>query len=80
MGWVVSLTDFALFLRLKIFGPWTILAPLILIPVNLSGNIIRNLTNAKEIISNEIDSLSISNIEDGSQRYDTMKIRTIGYI
>ncbi|KAG1354173.1 calcium permeable stress-gated cation channel 1 [Cocos nucifera] len=64
--------DSAVYLRiyilgLKIFLPMTILALAFLIPVNVSGGTLFNLR--KEIVSSDIDKLSISNVSPGSQRF-----------
>ncbi|XP_010920040.3 CSC1-like protein At1g32090 [Elaeis guineensis] len=64
--------DSAVYLRiyilgLKIFVPMTILALAFLIPVNVSGGTLFNLR--KEIVSSDIDKLSISNVSPGSQRF-----------
>ncbi|XP_065048272.1 CSC1-like protein At1g32090 [Musa acuminata AAA Group] len=64
--------DSAVYLRiyilgLKIFVPITVLALLILIPVNVSGGTLLNLN--KKIMYSDIDKLSISNVNAGSQRF-----------
>lgn len=46
--------------------PITVLALLILIPVNVSGGTLLNLN--KKIMYSDIDKLSISNVNAGSQR------------
>jgi Late exocytosis, associated with Golgi transport len=51
---------------LKIFIPITVLALLILIPVNVSGGTLLNLK--KEVMFSDIDKLSISNVSPGSKR------------
>ncbi|CAH9118411.1 unnamed protein product, partial [Cuscuta epithymum] len=52
-------------LGLKIFVPITILAFAVLVPVNWTGE---SLQNHKDITYNDIDKLSISNIDSGSAR------------
>jgi hypothetical protein len=64
--------DSAVYLRiyilgLKIFVPITLLALLILIPVNVSGGTLLNLR--KEVVFSDIDKLSISNVSPGSTRF-----------
>ncbi|KAG6477905.1 hypothetical protein ZIOFF_061337 [Zingiber officinale] len=63
--------DSAVYLRiyiigLKIFVPITVLALLILIPVNVSGGTLLNIN--RNIMFSDIDKLSISNVSNGSQR------------
>lgn len=55
-----------LFCRLKIFAPITVLALGILVPVNWTGG---TLEKSKDLTFSDIDKLSISNIELGSQRF-----------
>ncbi|XP_042433980.1 CSC1-like protein At1g32090 isoform X1 [Zingiber officinale] len=64
--------DSAVYLRiyiigLKIFVPITVLALLILIPVNVSGGTLLNIN--RNIMFSDIDKLSISNVSNGSQRF-----------
>ncbi|CAI9290757.1 unnamed protein product [Lactuca saligna] len=64
--------DSAVFLRiyilgLKIFGPITIVALLILVPVNVSGGTLFFLS--KELVVSNIDKLSISNIQPKSLKF-----------
>nr|DAD19243.1 TPA_asm: hypothetical protein HUJ06_020706 [Nelumbo nucifera] len=64
--------DSAVFLRiyllgLKIFIPMTILAILVLIPVNVSGGTLFFLR--KELVVSDIDKLSISNVQPKSQKF-----------
>ncbi|XP_068634228.1 CSC1-like protein At1g32090 [Aristolochia californica] len=64
--------DSAVYLRiyilgLKIFLPLTILAILVLIPVNASGGTLFFLR--RDVISNDIDKLSISNVGTKSKRF-----------
>ncbi|WOL05580.1 hypothetical protein Cni_G14309 [Canna indica] len=64
--------DSAVYLRiyilgLKVFVPITVLALLVLIPVNVSGGTLLNLN--KKIMYSDIDKLSISNVNSGSQRF-----------
>ncbi|KAJ3681651.1 hypothetical protein LUZ60_014224 [Juncus effusus] len=54
-------------LGLKIFFPITVLALLVLIPVNISGGTLLSLR--KEVVFSDIDKLSISNVSPGSQRF-----------
>uniref|UniRef100_A0A1D1YU57 Putative membrane protein C2G11.09 n=1 Tax=Anthurium amnicola TaxID=1678845 RepID=A0A1D1YU57_9ARAE len=63
--------DSAVYLRiyilgLKIFVPITLLALLVLIPVNVSGGTLFHLS--RKIVSSDIDKLSISNVGEASQR------------
>ncbi|CAL5436224.1 unnamed protein product [Camellia sinensis] len=63
--------DSAVFLRiytlgLKIFGPITIVALLVLIPINVSGGTLFFLS--KELVVSDIDKLSISNVHPKSIR------------
>ena len=51
---------------LKIFVPITLLALMILIPVNISGGTLLSLR--KEVVFSDIDKLSISNVSPGSKR------------
>lgn len=60
-------TFFHLLCRLKIFLPITTLALLVLIPVNVSGGTLLDLK--KEVVFSDIDKLSISNVNPGSNRY-----------
>lgn len=55
---------FFLIVSLKIFGPITIVALLVLIPVNVSGGTLFFLS--KELVVSNIDKLSISNIRPKS--------------
>ncbi|KAL7188034.1 hypothetical protein ACSBR1_037971 [Camellia fascicularis] len=64
--------DSAVFLRiytlgLKIFGPITIVALLVLIPINVSGGTLFFLS--KELVVSDIDKLSISNVHPKSIRF-----------
>ncbi|XP_020255855.1 CSC1-like protein At1g32090 [Asparagus officinalis] len=64
--------DSVIFLRiyiisLKIFVPMTILALLVLIPVNVYDGTLKNIH--KDIVFSGIDKLSISNVREGSQRF-----------
>ncbi|KAB8113855.1 hypothetical protein EE612_052996 [Oryza sativa] len=64
--------DSAVYLRiytlgLKIFLPIMTVALLVLIPVNVSGGTLLNLR--KEIVFSDIDKLSISNVNPGSNRF-----------
>ncbi|XAR54742.1 hypothetical protein NMG60_11030013 [Bertholletia excelsa] len=64
--------DSAVFLRiyilgLKIFGPITIMALLVLIPINVSGGTLFFLS--KELVVSDIDKLSISNVHPKSIRF-----------
>ncbi|PSS01369.1 CSC1-like protein [Actinidia chinensis var. chinensis] len=64
--------DSAVFLRiytlgLKIFGPITIVALLVLIPMNVSGGTLFFLS--KELVVSDIDKLSISNVHPKSIRF-----------
>nr|GEY53334.1 CSC1-like protein At1g32090 [Tanacetum cinerariifolium] len=64
--------DSAVFLRiyilgLKIFGPVTIAALLLLIPVNVSGGTLFFLS--KELMVSDIDKLSISNVQPKSLKF-----------
>ncbi|KAL6985662.1 hypothetical protein U1Q18_019037 [Sarracenia purpurea var. burkii] len=64
--------DSAAFLRiytlgLKIFGPITIVALLVLIPINVSGGTLFFLS--KELVVSDIDKLSISNVHPKSIRF-----------
>lgn len=58
---------FCLLGSLKIFLPITTLALLVLIPVNVSGGTLLDLR--KEVVFSDIDKLSISNVNPGSNRY-----------
>jgi hypothetical protein len=55
-----------LWCSLKIFVPLAVLACAILVPVNATGGTLVNLK--KELVFSNIDKLSISNIQSGSQR------------
>ncbi|KAJ0970873.1 hypothetical protein J5N97_018832 [Dioscorea zingiberensis] len=64
--------DSAIYLRiyilgLKIFAPVTVVALLLLIPINVSGGTLLSLK--KEVVFTDIDKLSISNVSAGSQRF-----------
>ncbi|PKU75195.1 DNA-directed RNA polymerase III subunit RPC2 [Dendrobium catenatum] len=64
--------DSAIYLRiyilgLKIFVPLTILALLVIIPVNVSSGTLLDLK--KDIVFSDIDKLSISNVKPGSERF-----------
>ncbi|KAL7166691.1 hypothetical protein ACSBR2_037371 [Camellia fascicularis] len=64
--------DSAVFLRiytlgLKIFGPITMVALLVLIPINVSGGTLFFLS--KELVVSDIDKLSISNVHPKSIRF-----------
>ncbi|GAB2258367.1 hypothetical protein Droror1_Dr00014527 [Drosera rotundifolia] len=64
--------DSVVFLRIytlgmKIFGPMTILAILILIPVNVSGGTLFLLR--RELVTSNIDKLSISNVQPKSLKF-----------
>ncbi|KAL8170556.1 hypothetical protein V2J09_022360 [Rumex salicifolius] len=64
--------DSAVFLRiytlgLKIFGPMTVLAILILVPVNISGGTLFFLK--RDLVTSEIDKLSISNVPPKSYKF-----------
>ncbi|GJN20234.1 hypothetical protein PR202_gb07586 [Eleusine coracana subsp. coracana] len=64
--------DSAVYLRiytlgLKIFLPITVAALLVLVPVNVSGGTLLSLR--KEVVFNDIDKLSISNVSPGSNRF-----------
>ncbi|PWA41049.1 early-responsive to dehydration stress protein (ERD4) [Artemisia annua] len=64
--------DSAVFLRiyilgLKIFGPVTIAALLLLVPVNVSGGTLFFLS--KELVVSDIDKLSISNVQPKSLKF-----------
>nr|CAB3500032.1 unnamed protein product [Digitaria exilis] len=64
--------DSAVYLRiytlgLKIFLPITALALLVLIPVNVSGGTLLDLR--KQVVFSDIDKLSISNVNPGSNRF-----------
>jgi len=67
--WVTSnLTNFYLFIfSLKIFVPITVVALLILIPVNVSSGTLFFLK--RELVVSDIDKLSISNVPSESIRY-----------
>ncbi|KAK3014025.1 hypothetical protein RJ639_008658 [Escallonia herrerae] len=70
--------DSAVFLRvyilgLKIFGPMAIVALLVLVPVNVSGGTLFFLS--KDLVVNNIDKLSISNV-----RPKSIKCQTIGFL
>lgn len=54
-------------LGLKIFVPLAVLACAILVPVNATGGTLVNLK--KELVFSDIDKLSISNVQSGSQRF-----------
>jgi hypothetical protein len=58
---------FCFFGSLKIFLPIMTVALLVLIPVNVSGGTLLNLR--KEIVFSDIDKLSISNVNPGSNRF-----------
>ncbi|KAF3436331.1 hypothetical protein FNV43_RR23423 [Rhamnella rubrinervis] len=53
-------------LGLKIFVPITLLALLVLVPVNFTGN---TLDGIKDLTFSDIDKLSISNVQSGSNRF-----------
>ena len=59
-------TNFFLLDSLKIFLPIAALALLVLIPVNVSGGTLLDLR--KEVVFSDIDKLSISNVNPGSNR------------
>lgn len=61
------LTEFFCLLgSLKIFLPIATLALLVLVPVNVSGGTLLNLK--KDVVFSDIDKLSISNVNPGSNR------------
>lgn len=72
------LVDFALFdfilcfffCRLKIFVPIALLAWSILVPVNWTSDGLQ-LAKLRNVTSSDIDKLSISNVERGSERFWT---------
>nr|KJB42062.1 hypothetical protein B456_007G134700 [Gossypium raimondii] len=53
-------------LGLKVIGPLAVLAFLVLVPVNWTGE---TLEGVKNLAYNDIDKLSISNVPDGSKRF-----------
>jgi len=59
-------TNFFLLGSLKIFLPIAALALLVLIPANVSGGTLLDLR--KEVVFSDIDKLSISNVNPGSNR------------
>lgn len=68
--------DSAVYLRiyllgLKIFVPITLLAWAVLVPVNVTNNTLQLEERLSNVTSSDIDRLSISNIPEKSQRYDT---------
>jgi hypothetical protein len=56
------------FFRLKIFVPIALLAWSILVPVNWTSHGLQ-LAKLRNVTSSDIDKLSISNIENGSDRF-----------
>jgi hypothetical protein len=63
---------FRLLGSLKIFLPIATLALLVLIPVNVSGGTLLDLK--KEVVFSDIDKLSISNVNPGSNRYGSYEL------
>lgn len=59
---------FLLFYRLKIFVPIALLSWSILVPVNLTSDGLQ-LAKLRNVTSSNIDKLSISNVERGSDRF-----------
>jgi len=57
-----------LFYRLKIFGPIALLSWSILVPVNWTSDGLQ-LAKLRNVTSSNIDKLSISNVERGSDRF-----------
>lgn len=55
--------------RIKIFAPITVLAFMVLVPVNWTGKTL-DTPNAKDLQFSSIDKISISNIPFGSNRWD----------
>lgn len=56
--------------RLKIFVPIALLAWAVLVPVNWTNDALKIRDITKNGTSSDIDKLSISNVPDGSHRYD----------
>lgn len=61
---------FSVFFRLKIFVPIALLAWSILVPVNWTSDGLQ-LAKLRNVTSSDIDKLSISNVERGSERFWT---------
>lgn len=68
---------FLLFYRLKIFVPIALLSWSILVPVNWTSDGLQ-LAKLRNVTSSDIDKLSISNVEYGSDRFVTEIIYSVG--
>jgi len=63
--------NFFLLCRLKIFVPLTVIAFIILVPVNWSGGTLEHLNG---LTFSDIDKLSISNVSPGSERFELISL------